>query len=212
MGASTGFDTPKEAELVQAACRGDSSAVKRLVVEGANPNATSPNVGTLLVKAIQCQNPTGLRALLEAGADPNLSPKKGDWSPLMAASAFDNAEVIEVLVKAGAQIDYVSEDAVMPTPLEVALARGIESGNWTAYEKLLQLGANINLSYDDNRTIAEQAAILGQMDRVYDLLKAGYRHDLQTLEATVRARRGTSEMESEKARVLERLQELRQSK
>ena len=105
-----GFDKPKDIELAKAACTGNASAVARLVAEGANADAKSAKVGTVLIKAIQCQNVEGVEALLKSGADPNLSPRSGDWSPLMVASAFDSPSMIEVLVRAGANKDYVSKD------------------------------------------------------------------------------------------------------
>jgi ankyrin repeat protein len=202
------FNRVNDGDLAAAACRGDVTGIKELLKEVANPNAMSATGGSPLIAAIKCQDLAGVKTLLAAGADPNDAPSSGDWSPLMAASAFDNVEVIRALASAGADLNYVADDPVTSTPLEVALVRGIEADKWMAYETLLSLGAVINRSYGEDRTIAEEAAMLGRMDKVLELLERGYRHNLQSLASTVQARQGNEELEADKKRVLRMLNQL----
>lgn len=208
MAEAPSFSNAGETKLVKAACAGDEAEVLRLVSSGINPNAVSSNSGTLLIAAIKCGNRDGAKALVQAGADPNLPPKHGDWSPIMVAAAFDRTAIMSSLAKAGADLNYVSDDQAAMTPLEVALSRGIASGNWTSFETLLALGANVNLVYGEGRTIAEEAAMMGQMDRVAALLERGYRHNLQSLANTVAVRQGDEEMTAEKSRLLALLKDL----
>ncbi|TGN20267.1 hypothetical protein [Leptospira idonii] len=58
--------------LVNAAVDGDAAKVKKLVSEGANPNHLEPGKVPMLIWTICADSFEGYKALLEAGADPNL--------------------------------------------------------------------------------------------------------------------------------------------
>ena len=63
---------------------------------------------------------------LKLGADPNdpYTPvrKKQNWAPLMYASGNYDAEMIELLIKYGADVNCQSADGM--TPLALAISRG----------------------------------------------------------------------------------------
>jgi ankyrin repeat protein len=102
----------------------DGRALGELLRLGANPNArASADGSTLLGVAAADGWPRHLEALLAAGAQPN-GDGEGD-TPLMAATESQRlipyAEILLVLIRAGADIDLPSASG--KTPLEAALQR-----------------------------------------------------------------------------------------
>jgi ankyrin repeat protein len=125
------------AELVDAARRGDRSAVLAELTRGADAKARSPDGTTALHWAIYHDDPELVAQLLDAGADPNVANDYGA-TPLGEAAVAANTDVIERLLAAGADANAAGKDG--ETPLMV-LAR---SGNVEAARLLIERGANVN--------------------------------------------------------------------
>ncbi len=89
-------------ELIKAAEKGDTAAVKALLDRGADVNAKDENGGTALMEAALLGNNATVQALLEAGADVNAKNKYGRTA-LMMAAAEGYTEIVELLKKAGAR-------------------------------------------------------------------------------------------------------------
>jgi Ankyrin repeats (3 copies) len=103
------FEDPDETELMRAAAQEDLKTVQRLLSAptGADANALGVNAldqtgQTALIIACQSlkANPEVVKALLAAGADPNLRSRNG-YTALTWAQARNNTEVGRLLRKAG---------------------------------------------------------------------------------------------------------------
>lgn len=112
---------------------GHPSLVRLLLAQGADPNYTYPETGETMLHLAALRgmleaNTECVRLLLEAGANPNVHCKVGvatpalDFgtkvigeTPLHRAAAFGSEEMIQLMVKAGADIN--ATDAHGETPL-----------------------------------------------------------------------------------------------
>lgn len=103
-------DTLGRTALMVAAGRGHTDVMKRLIEAGANVDfQMADNEGNTVLLSIlepnEVREPSekGVAALLEAGADPNL-PSKTGWTALHCAAHFSAPKIVELLVKAGADM------------------------------------------------------------------------------------------------------------
>ena len=104
-------------------------AIARLLADGRNPNARFRDHTTPLHKAILRSDPAVVRALLLAGANPNLSVE--GLHPLVAAMNLGRLPVVEVLLNGGA--DPILESGRYPPPfLKVLYANVSSPSGWKA--------------------------------------------------------------------------------
>ena len=93
-----GTSTP----LIGAARAGDGAAVRSLVAHGASPNETGGvNGWTPLEHAVHKNQLESVKALLDAGADPNLADRAGT-TPLIMAAGYGYTPIVELLLRRGA--------------------------------------------------------------------------------------------------------------
>lgn len=128
-------------ELFTAIEQHDTSRVKALLAEGADPNEPRPERPGLrpLQVAIYELADGGdldvLLALLEHGADVNAWDVERDRTPLLVAACEDELAAVEALVKAGADPNVCSRDGITP------LRTSAEVGNLDMASLLLGAGA-----------------------------------------------------------------------
>ncbi len=125
--------------LHRAAYDADLDEVRRFLAGGAPPDETdekgfTPLMWSCLRGAVGDQSPV-IRALLQAGADPNATTPDGEQSCLSWAVASGNRAAIATLVAGGADIDGRAEQV---TPLMLAAQDGDED----LVLHLLSLGAD----------------------------------------------------------------------
>lgn len=107
-----------------------------------------------------------VRRLLALNLSPNTKSADG-YSPLLMALNWDNAEIVALLLGAGADPNYNAE-------WEYPLTRAAESGTQSTIEVLLKSGANLNaVDHLDGRTALHEAVMYRNYDGVQALLKAG---------------------------------------
>jgi ankyrin repeat protein len=87
-----------------AAYNSDLGAARRLLTEGADPNAANRFGVTPLHEAVTVGNAEMLKALLEAGGDANAAFGEGE-TVLMTAARAGNAECVRLLLAHGADVD-----------------------------------------------------------------------------------------------------------
>lgn len=92
----------REIQLLEAAGRGDTNAVKKLLEQGASVKVKDPDGRTPLTEAVWGNHIATVKLLIEKGADPNARKNDGA-TPLSIATGKGYKEVADVLKKAGAK-------------------------------------------------------------------------------------------------------------
>ncbi|KAI1335246.1 hypothetical protein F5Y15DRAFT_398616 [Xylariaceae sp. FL0016] len=154
-----------------AAAEGHYEVVEELVKRGADVNAMTRNenfvAGTALQGACEADRVEVVTLLLEHGANPNLGSGE-DSPPIIAATMRSEEEILELLVKAKADLD-VFGGYYTSTPLINAAAYMPVS----SIQLLLDAGSDINLTDKDGDTALIAAARRGDEDAVTFLLDNG---------------------------------------
>ena len=92
------------------ACENGGAAMTRLLLAaGADPNVALPSGETLLMTAVRTGNVTVVRRLLAAGADVNSAEQGRSQTALMWAVAQRHADVVEVLLEYGPDLEARSD-------------------------------------------------------------------------------------------------------
>lgn len=111
-------------ELMQAADRGDMSAVSSLLDQSIDADTQIPILGSSpLILAAAKGHTEIVRLLLDRGAHINATDHTG-WTPLHAAIYGGHAEVVQCLLERGAQLDQPNHwYLTSPVALAESLAR-----------------------------------------------------------------------------------------
>jgi ankyrin repeat protein len=156
-----------QADIADAASKGDKAAIERLLKSGADVNAQQGDGATALHWAAY-RGDAGLTALLlKAGAKPAVANHNGS-TPLWLAATRGDAAVIRALLKGGA-------DANEQLPLgRRPLMLAARSGQVDAVQALLGHGADVNASESERGTTAlMQAADQGHAAVLKELIGHG---------------------------------------
>jgi ankyrin repeat protein len=93
---------PELTPLIVAARQGDAGTVRNLIAHGADPNEPAGNNNwTPLLHAIHRHQPGAVAALLDGGADVNRLGGDG-MTPLMMAAGYGYADIVQILLRRGA--------------------------------------------------------------------------------------------------------------
>ena len=160
-----------QADLADAAGKGDVASVERLLKSGADVNAQQADGATALQWAAYHGDSKLIERLLKAGAKPGLANHNGA-SPLWLAATRGDAAAIRALLKGGA-------DANEALPLgRRPLMLAARTGNVDAVRALLERGADVNATESERGTTAlMQAADQGHADVLRELIKHGAKVD-----------------------------------
>ncbi len=154
------------ASLITAARRSNYSEVRRLLAEGADPDAQDEGSWSPLLITSSSGNASIVALLLAAGADPNL-PTSWGAPPLLWATSNEHADVVALLLAAGATTNL--QDVYGYT----AFMWATEYGLTDIVELLLAEGADPNLQNNIGKSALHWAAEFGHADVVELLLAAG---------------------------------------
>ncbi|MBI4474378.1 MAG: ankyrin repeat domain-containing protein [Acidobacteria bacterium] len=159
--------------LMYAALYGDALSVRLLLDNGADPNIRNDAGATALLWAVD--DPEKTRLLLERGADANARSEDGQTPLLLAASRFESANVVRLLLDHGAKLEG-----------QPVLARAGATGDEALIRLLLDRGA-------DRKPLPQDLAIRSGCSPCADLLlQSADRADLNRALA-VAARFGESQ-------------------
>ncbi len=123
--------------LIDAARRGDVQAVRTLVAQHADVNATDADGSTALHWAAQRDDVAMADVLLAAGAKVGLKTRY-NITPLSLACAKGDAALVDRLLKAGADPNETSEEG------QTALMTAALTGRADAVKLLVETGAHVN--------------------------------------------------------------------
>jgi ankyrin repeat protein len=134
VGSAIGADL----RLVDAVQQGDRAAVRALLEQKSDVNAAQGDGMTALHWAAFHNDVETVQWLIAAGANAKAVTRMGGITPLSLASSSGNAALIEILLKAGADVNAAAEDGA--TPLMAAAL----SGDAGAVTVLVKRGAEVN--------------------------------------------------------------------
>lgn len=168
-----GADSP----VADAAMRGDGAAVRALIAEGADVDAAQGDGMTALHWAANNRDPSLARMLLEAGAHVGAGTRIGHYTPLHVAAQAGAGEVVEILLRAGADPKVPIKVGGAARPLHLAAA----SGDERSVAALVAAGADVNATEASwGQTPLIFAASKGRTGVVRALLNAGADPDVRT--------------------------------
>src|SRR5262245_2850664 len=125
-----------DTRLADAAMQGDKATVQSLIARKVDVNATQGDGMTALHWAAYRNDVEMARVLLQAGASIKATTRLGDYTPLSIAAKTGGSGVIDLLLKAGADVNAATPAGT--TALMLAAGSGIPD----AVKMLLDRGAN----------------------------------------------------------------------
>jgi ankyrin repeat protein len=142
-------DYSRRAVLYWAADRGRSDVVELLLQKGANPEGDR-ETDTPLQRAVAHGSYAAAKALLDAGANPNVKSEYRD-SPLFSAASHGSGDMIQALVEKGADVN--AQNSTGNTVLHIVASKG--HANIVRY--LLDHGADPKIENANMNTAADVA-------------------------------------------------------
>ncbi|HEV8394046.1 MAG TPA: ankyrin repeat domain-containing protein [Vicinamibacterales bacterium] len=160
--------------LVRAAAAGDGAAIRALLKQGHDVNATGPDGATALHWAVRADDLATVDALIRAGARVGVANALG-VQPVYVAAQNGNAAMLKRLLDAKADVN--ATDAAGDTLLMAA----VRAESPDAVRLLLERGAKVNVADPDvAQTALSWAARLNHTEIIRALLSAGATVDAAT--------------------------------
>lgn len=164
-GAKVNAQDGEKSTALEAAISRDQSAMVELLLEAkADPNSVNKYMQSALSNAAAAGNLELTEMLLKAKAKPELPGLS--LQPMMYAAFAGNGELIRLLVRYGADVNYASKEYG-----QSALTSAITAGKPDMVALLIELGANVNQKSPDGDTPLKMAKN-GDQDDVVAMLKA----------------------------------------
>jgi ankyrin repeat protein len=158
----------KVTPIAKACWDGREEIVRYLLEKGADPNGLSgSDKSTPLLEAVKRDRASIVALLIEKGAKVSTKDTR-EMTPINSAAAAGNIEIVEILVKAKANLE---SETYGLTPLAFAIA----AKKPELVKRLVELGANVNHASKMNGQTALMGAILqgdAEMVRLLLSLKA----------------------------------------
>ena len=180
------------------ACNNNNAAIiAKLLRAGADPNASKWTGETPLMTCANTGSKQGVEDLLAHGADVNARENNKDQTALMWAAAEGHAEIVKDLIDRGAELNPRSRTVMEPEPYLIKtestmgqnfptttrfrkytgnftpLLFAAQSGNVDTIRYLLDAGADINESSDEDGSPLVIAAASGHEELALYLLERG---------------------------------------
>jgi Ankyrin repeats (3 copies) len=133
--------------LLHAVITGDTDVVRAFIEEGANVKKSVGHVPLLSV----ARGREVFEALIAAGEDVNVRPEGYLYPPLLRAAELGEPDSLEILIKAGANVDAESSGGT------TALMLAAQSGVPASVKLLLASGANAGKKDEFGKTAVDYA-------------------------------------------------------
>jgi ankyrin repeat protein len=180
------FKDPLVAEMVEAASSGRLSVVDAKIKAGANVNYVGTGGITPLLWVIPMNHHahdfSGVRRLLEAGADPNYEDPRTQASAVYLAAGGDIPSLLELVLKFRGNPNLVGPRNETPLMTAVMQFRGEN------IDLLLKYGADVNAHDKFGASAPNTASDLGRFDIVARFLDKGFSYNLEKLAKAVQSR------------------------
>jgi ankyrin repeat protein len=188
--------------LLDASRTGDVAMMALLLKAGANPSLAHPDGETPVMAASRAGSVPAVRLLLDRKVDVNASERVKNTTALMWASAEGHAEVVDVLLKAGADpnrqasvtaITERSMNSDHPTGGFTALMWAARNGHENVVRRLAEGGADLKLKNGDGASAAMIAIYNDRFDMAATLVKLGSDANDGSLYVAVEMRESTTD-------------------
>ena len=120
-----------------------------------------------LIRWVEKGNIAKIRALLNAGVNPNAAVRDDSWTALMIAATEDHLDITQMLLDAGANPNATKDNGV------TALGLAVATENLEVVNALIAAGAYLNVSNNKGETVLMVAAWTGNSEITKILLAAG---------------------------------------
>jgi len=150
-----------DAALVRAIARGTAPPNRRISLDAVQPSGVN-----LLMYEIAARNEVAVRALLDAGANPNALTLEGA-SPMLVAGASEDPRWLALLLDKGGDPNLKTQSG------EPLLTLLVPRGQWDNMLLLLDRGARIDAAGPSGQTATLLLGALHQFDRVHAMLDRG---------------------------------------
>lgn len=160
LGAVSYAGQDSDQALIDAARKGNTEEVKKLINKGANVNAKDDILGlTALMWAAGLGYADTVQALLDKGANVNAKGENGQTA-LMFAARFGQTTTVSALLAKGADVNAKSTEG------ETALIWAMTLGHSATVKTLLSNGADANVKNKNGETALKLAAKYGHTEIV----------------------------------------------
>jgi ankyrin repeat protein len=151
---------------------GHQAAAQALLKAGANPNALDAQKYDIVTIAAVTNDVPMLKLALAGGTDPKAITSPYNGTALIAAAHLGHAEVVRVLIAAGAPLDHVNNLGWTALMESIVLGNGGKAHTDTL-DALVKAGANLNIADRQGVTPLGHAKTRGYAKMVQILEAAG---------------------------------------
>src|ERR1051326_2391069 len=165
-----------DARVANAAMKGDKEAVRNLVKQAVDVNASRGDGMTALHWAAMNNDTEMTQILLYAGANVRAATRIGSYTPLFMAAKAGATPVMDLLLKSGADPKVKGTDGLSP------LMMAAMAGSRESVRPLIEHGAEVNARESEHgQTPLIFAAAFDRPDAIDELVKHGADLNLATM-------------------------------
>ena len=155
-----------------AAFTSNLNAMRALVVAGADPNILENDAYDIVTILSVDNNVAALKLALELGASAKNITSRYDGTALIAAAHLGHAEVVQILINAGAPLDHINNLGWTALIESIVLGNG-GTRHTDTLRALVKAGAGLNIADSSGQTPLALARSAGYSNMVDILKKAG---------------------------------------
>ncbi len=190
------FTDKKVVALCNAAKKGDTKKIDKLLGEGADINAVgktglNPLYWLMVMNKESKKRRIGFKYLLERGADPLQVHTKSGLNVIHVAARYKNPDYLKMILKYG-HIKRKDLDIEIPNEdFSVALMQANVANRFENFKLLLDAGADMNWRKTNEvgmvKSVLRDCSLVGDWKFVYELLKRGadYSKDLEYIRDSI---------------------------